>query len=130
MMVQAEPGGIPDADERLEAEERIVRGRFWSKLRANLHRLPFLDHLLAAYFCALDPATPARAKAVLLGALAYFILPFDAVPDILLVAGFTDDAAVLMAALRTVQVNLRPHHYERARVVLEAEREAADAAAA
>ncbi|MGQ9368720.1 YkvA family protein [Azospirillum sp. ST 5-10] len=124
----ADLNGVPVAPERIEEEERVVRRRFWGKLRANLHRLPFLDHLLAAYFCAIDPATPVRAKAVLLGALAYFILPTDAVPDFLLAAGFTDDAAVLMTAVHTVRSHLRPAHYERARVVLEAERATAEAA--
>ncbi|HYD67897.1 YkvA family protein [Azospirillum sp.] len=110
--------------ERLEEEERFVRRRFWEKLRANLRRLPFVEHLLAAFYCATDPATPAGAKAILLGALAYFVLPFDGVPDWLLIAGFTDDAAVLMAAIQAVRVNLRPEHYDKARAALEEEQDA------
>jgi uncharacterized membrane protein YkvA (DUF1232 family) len=111
---------IPDPD-RVERDERLVRRRFWQKLRANLHRVPFLEELLAAYFCATDPATPYRAKAILLAALAYFVLPFDAVPDWLLIAGFTDDAAVLAAAVQTVRTNLTPAHWTRAKQALRAE---------
>lgn len=111
---------VPDPD-RVERDERLVRQRFWQKLRANLHRVPFLEDLLAAYFCATDPATPYRAKAILLAALAYFVLPVDAVPDWLLIVGFTDDAAVLAAAVQTVRANLTPAHWGRAKEVLRAE---------
>jgi uncharacterized membrane protein YkvA (DUF1232 family) len=99
-------------------DERIVRTGFRAKLRANLHRIPFLDEVLAAYFCAVDPATPARVKGVLLAALAYFVLPVDAMPDFMAVLGFTDDATVLLAAMRAVQGHVRPEHRERARVAL------------
>jgi len=112
---------VSDPD-RVERDERLVRRRFWQKLRANLHRVPFLEEVLAAYFCATDPATPYRAKAILLAALAYFVLPVDAVPDWLLIAGFTDDAAVLAAAVQTVRTNLTPAHWQRAKQALRAEK--------
>lgn len=112
---------VSDPD-RVERDERLVRRRFWQKLRANLHRIPFLEEVLAAYFCATDPATPYRAKAILLAALAYFVLPVDAVPDWLLIAGFTDDAAVLAAAVQTVRTNLTPAHWQRAKQALRAEK--------
>lgn len=112
---------VSDPD-RVERDELLVRRRFWQKLRANLHRVPFLEELLAAYFCATDPATPYRAKAILLAALAYFVLPVDAVPDWLLIAGFTDDAAVLAAAVQTVRTNLTPGHWLRAKEALHAEK--------
>ncbi|MBY6262404.1 DUF1232 domain-containing protein [Azospirillum sp. 412522] len=111
---------VPDPV-RVERDERLVRRRFWQKLRANLHRVPFLEELLAAYYCATDPATPYRAKAILLGALAYFVMPVDAVPDWLLIAGFTDDAAVLAAAVHTVRANLNPTHWGRAKQALRVE---------
>ncbi|MBP2299947.1 YkvA family protein [Azospirillum picis] len=107
--------------ERAARDERLVRHRFWAKLRGNLHRIPFLEEVLAAFYCATDPATPRRAKAILLAALAYFVLPADAVPDWLLIAGFTDDAAVLAAAIQTVRTHLTPAHWERARETLRKE---------
>ncbi|MBP2311408.1 YkvA family protein [Azospirillum soli] len=113
---------------RVERDETYVRRRFWDKLRANLHRVPFLDQALAAFYCATDPATPMKAKAMLLAALAYFIMPVDVVPDWLILAGFTDDAAVLAAAIQAVRMNMKPEHLERARATLEAERKKAEAA--
>lgn len=106
-------------------DETLVRRRFWDKLRANVKRLPFLEHVLAAWYCAMDPATPTAAKAVLMGALAYFIMPADLIPDWLLAVGFTDDAAAIMAALQAVRANLRPEHYDRARAALQEEESAA-----
>jgi uncharacterized membrane protein YkvA (DUF1232 family) len=57
-------------------------------------------------------------KAALLGALAYFVLPIDLIPDILPVLGYADDAAVLAAALRLVASHIRPEHREAARQAL------------
>ena len=55
---------------------------------------------MAAFYCATDSATPLPIRATLMGALAYFILPIDAIPDILLVLGYTDDAAIIDRGLR------------------------------
>ncbi|MGE5551081.1 MAG: YkvA family protein [Bacteroidota bacterium] len=54
-----------------------------------------------------NPATPPRAKLALAGAIAYFILPTDALPDFLPALGFTDDAAVIGLALRNLREILR-----------------------
>lgn len=84
--------------------------RFWKKLKRVLVRIPFAEDLVAAYYCAMDSETPAYVRAVLLGAIAYFILPVDMVPDILAGLGFTDDASVLAAAVAAVGRHLQPKH--------------------
>jgi len=101
--------------ERVARDEDTVRRGFWRKLRKFAARLPFAEDLLAAYYCAFDRDTPLRVKAALIGALAYFVLPFDVVPDMLPVLGFADDAAVLATALRLVANHLRPEHREAAK---------------
>jgi uncharacterized membrane protein YkvA (DUF1232 family) len=98
-------------------EERVRRG-FWSKAKRVAARLPFAEDLLAAYYCAFDRATPLQVRATLLGALAYFVLPFDFLPDLLPIIGFTDDAAVLFAAVRMVAGHMRPEHRDAARSAL------------
>jgi uncharacterized membrane protein YkvA (DUF1232 family) len=102
----------------MEQDERLVRERFWSKLRSSIAGIPFAEDAVASFYCATDSSTPTKAKAILLGALAYFVMPVDAVPDFVALLGFTDDAAVLMAAVQTVRANLRPDHYDRARETL------------
>jgi len=103
---------------RLAEDPARVRREFWKKLKRVAAKLPFVEDLLAAYYCAFDRQTPRHVQAALLGALAYFILPFDFVPDLMPVLGFTDDAAVLATALRMVASNIKPEHRDAARAAL------------
>jgi uncharacterized membrane protein YkvA (DUF1232 family) len=97
--------------------ERVRRG-FWSKVKRVAAQIPFAEDLITAYYCAFDRNTPREVQAALIGALAYFILPFDIIPDMLPVLGYTDDAAVLAAAIRLVAKHIQPQHREAARRVL------------
>jgi len=81
-------------------------------------RIPFADDLAAAYYAALDPDTPRKAKAVLLAALAYFVLPVDMLPDMLAGLGFTDDATVLATALSIAGSHIQDRHRRAARRLL------------
>ena len=109
--------GFEPAD-RLAQDRDGVRRRFWIKFKRVVAKLPFAEDLLAAYYCAFDRETPRHVQVALLGALAYFILPFDFVPDMLPVLGFTDDAAVLATAIRMVASNITAEHREAARAAL------------
>ena len=90
--------------------EEALRDQFWRKTRRVAASIPFAEDLLAAYYCAFDHETPSAVKMSLIGALAYFVLPFDAIPDVLPVLGFTDDAAVLASAIKLVANHIRPEH--------------------
>jgi uncharacterized membrane protein YkvA (DUF1232 family) len=116
--------GEDGTDGRGSRDEERVRRDFWGKAGRVAARLPFAEDLLAAYYCAFDHATPFQVKAALVGALAYFVLPFDFVPDILPFLGFADDAAVLLTTLRMVSGHLRPEHRAAARDALQRIREA------
>ena len=102
-------------------DEGAFRHQFWRKTRRVAASLPFAEDLLAAYYCAFDRETPLQVKAALIGALAYFVLPFDFVPDVLPLLGFTDDAAILLTALRMVANHLTPAHRAAAKRKLDAE---------
>ena len=108
---------------RYERDRARVEGGFWDKVRRTIGRVPFLDEAVAAYYCALDRETPLQVKAILMGALAYFVLPTDMLPDFLMWFGFTDDAAVLAAAIRTVAPHITSKHRARARRTLSGESE-------
>ncbi len=105
------------ADEAQDHEARVRRG-FWKKARSTLGKVPFTEDAVAAFHCATDSATPLPIRATLFGALAYFILPFDAIPDILLGLGFTDDAAILVAAFTAARMHITEAHREKARAWL------------
>lgn len=96
--------------EKLAKDPERVRRNFWLKLKRLATRLPFAEDLLAAYYCAFDRETPRHVQAALLGAIAYFVLPLDFMPDMLPVLGFTDDAAVLATAIRMVASHITPEH--------------------
>jgi uncharacterized membrane protein YkvA (DUF1232 family) len=95
------------------------RRRFWRKAQRVAASVPFSEELLVAYYCAFDRATPLPVKASLVGALAYFVLPADAIPDVLPVLGFADDAAVLAATINLVASHIRPEHRDAAKDKLE-----------
>jgi uncharacterized membrane protein YkvA (DUF1232 family) len=115
-MIQHTAGFGPADD--LARDPESVRKRFWTKFKRVAARLPFAEDLLSAYYCAFDLRTPRHVQAALLGAIAYFILPFDFIPDMLPVLGFTDDAAVLATAIRLVAAHITPEHREAARARL------------
>ena len=99
--------------------EASVTRDFWPKLKKSLARIPFAEDVLAAFYCAIDPATPLKAKGILLAALAYFIMPFDVIPDFILGLGFTDDMAVLYAAISMIRSNITQAHRDKAKDTLE-----------
>jgi len=109
--------GFEPAD-KLAKDPENVRRRFWIKFRRVVARLPFAEDLLSAYYCAFDKETPRHVQAALVGAIAYFILPFDFIPDMLPVLGFTDDAAILATAIRMVAAHIKPEHRDAARAAL------------
>jgi len=112
---------------RLSADRESLRRRFWLKLKRVAAQLPFVEDLLAAYYCAFDKQTPRHVQVSLLGAIAYFVLPFDFIPDMMPVLGFTDDAAVLATAIRLVANHITVEHREAARAALKRGLEVADA---
>jgi len=103
----------------IHANERIVAQKFWPKLRRVVRVIPFAEDVVAAYFCAADDKTPTRVRAVLIGALAYFVLPTDVIPDFIAGLGFTDDATVIATALGIVSGHIKPRHHAKAREALD-----------
>lgn len=104
--------------EHMARDERIVREGFWRQLRRFVGRIPFAEDIVATYYCAFDGNTPLAARAVLLGAVAYFVTPLDMIPDFIPGLGFTDDATVLATAITVAGANIRAWHREAARRAL------------
>ncbi len=106
---EAAMGREISVDTLFEREQKVRRD-FWGKLKRVAGNVPFVDDLVAAYFCAMDPATPMRVRGMLLAALAYFIMPIDVIPDIVVGLGFADDMALLTAVVGLVSANITPVH--------------------
>lgn len=96
--------------EKLKQDQTRVERDFWQKLKVVARKVPFIDELVAVYYCAMDQETPTKVKFILYGALAYFIMPFDLVADFMPLFGFADDATVLFAAIRAVLPHIKSQH--------------------
>lgn len=99
-------------------DETRVRRNFWTTVKRAARHIPFMEDVVAAYFCAMDPATPTRVRGLLIAALAYFVMPIDTIPDAILGLGFTDDAGVLTAAIALVATHITDTHRRAAKDAL------------
>lgn len=118
-LVKMASGSAESGENRtIERNSRRIKTKFIPKLMKFAGKIPFADDLAAAWYCAQDPATPLHVKGVLLAALAYFVMPADIVPDVIMGFGFTDDATVLAAALSVVGTSIKPRHERQARRLL------------
>lgn len=105
---------LPGDEGTQERRAQQVKAKFWPTLKRAARHVPFSRDLVAAFYCAIDPNTPARAKGILLAALGYFVMPIDIVPDFMVMVGFTDDLAVLAAAIRMISSHIKDEHYDAA----------------
>ena len=90
------------------ADKNYSEAGFWQKLNTLARKAghDLVEKSLQLYFAAESPDTPVWAKGVVMGALAYFISPIDAIPDPIPVIGFTDDLGVLIGAVATIAAHI------------------------
>lgn len=118
---QASPCEVPAQAEAEAAAQAPTRGpqtvneltgyanqysntRFWAKISHVFKRAGYelLEKALWLHYAAQRPDTPRWARMTAYGALGYFILPFDAIPDWLFGFGLTDDLGALTLAVATI----------------------------
>jgi len=114
------PVPLPDPDDRQDDEARVDEG-FWRKLKRHAGRIPFAQEAVAAWYCTRDPQTPSHIKLAAMAALAYFVIPTDALPDVIPTLGFTDDAAVFWAVWNMIRSHVTDEHRDMAARALDAE---------
>lgn len=98
----------------MKVNEQRVNAGFWPKMARVAAKVPFAKQALSVWYCAKDDETPLAAKGMMLAALAYFVLPLDAIPDVIAGLGYTDDAAVFTALMAVIGKNLKPRHKQAA----------------
>lgn len=109
---------------QLAADESGLRQRIWNKLKREAANIPFVEDALTAHYCAFDRNTPLYVKLALVGAVAYFLVPDDLIPDSIPVLGVADDAAVLAGAMKVFAAHIKPEHRQAAKLMLERMRRA------
>ncbi len=98
----------PDNIERYQGN--YSESGFWKKVKkvAMKAGAKVIYVALILYYELSDPNVSPKEKAIIIGALGYFILPIDLIPDAIPVVGYTDDLAALVAAYQYVKVHLTP----------------------
>jgi uncharacterized membrane protein YkvA (DUF1232 family) len=97
---------------RIVSDEEELRRKFWQRMKREAASMPLVEEVLTAYYCAFDRNTPIYVKVVLAGAIVYFVVPDDLVPDTLL--GLADEAAVLGVAFKLMSSHIKPEHRQAA----------------
>ena len=95
------------------------RRKFWRAIKHEAAGIPFLQDVLTAHYCIFDRHTPLYVKAVLAGAIAYFVIPDHIVPKNLPLIALADDAAIIAMAMKAVSSHIKPEHREAARRTLQ-----------
>lgn len=90
---------------------------FLSKVKLNFKKagVKVIYKALILYHVLKHDITPTLDKALIIGALGYFILPFDVIPDFIIGLGYTDDLAVLLGAIDKVSINITDSIKEKAK---------------
>jgi len=114
------PGPVVDiesAETHTDYSSAYSESRFRTKIAryARTAGQAVVEKALVLFYVLRDPETPARAKAIVIGALGYFIMPIDAIPDLIPVAGFSDDLGPLAIPITLVAAHIKPRHFDRAR---------------
>ena len=106
-----------DEDTQRSYSEEYSEDSFWIKVGkyAVAAGRATIEKALVLYYCLQDPDTPAWAKTVIIGALGYFILPTDLIPDFTLGVGYADDLGALAGAAGAVFVHIKPEHNAQAK---------------
>jgi uncharacterized membrane protein YkvA (DUF1232 family) len=96
----------------MNKNEKTVGKGFWGKVRRAGRKIPFVNDAIAMYDYVCDGDVHPARKAVAVAALAYFICPLDAIPDLTPIVGYLDDAGVIAVAVAYYRSELDPY-YER-----------------
>ncbi|PFN04202.1 YkvA family protein [Bacillus cereus] len=93
-------------EEFKDSSKHFSDEKLWNKLAryAKKAGVSAIYAVLLLYYTLQKPEVPKKSKAVIIGALGYFILPFDLIPDVTGPVGYTDDVGVLLAALVQVAI--------------------------
>ena len=101
---------IPDQVMIVSSQKHYSEEGLWDKVKnvAKKAGLKVIYLALVLYYTATASTTPSEKKAIIYGALGYFILPIDLIPDAIPVVGFSDDFAALLWCAATVAACVTP----------------------
>lgn len=93
-----------------EEDIKYVEQNFWQKLASLKGKHSFKRDLLALYKFMKDPTVSILKKAIAIGALLYFILPLDSIPDLTPIVGFLDDIGIVAMAVKYLSNEIKRYY--------------------
>ena len=99
-----------DTEEKVHDATEEVEGKLWVKLEKVGKKISFAKDLIALYHYLIDNTVSWHRKTIVAGALIYFIVPFDAIPDLAPLFGYMDDLGVITATLKFLGSELIPYY--------------------
>lgn len=86
-------------------EKEYSESELWKKIGevAKMAGLRVIYYVLLLYYSLQSDSVTLKEKALIIGALGYFILPVDLVPDFIIGLGYGDDAAALVAVVKMLE---------------------------
>lgn len=87
-----------------------VDENLWVKLERFGKKISFAKDILALYRYLRDSSVTWYRKSIVVGALVYFIVPLDVVPDLSPLFGYLDDLGVITAVLKYLGSELIPYY--------------------
>ncbi len=105
----------------IQVSEEYSKVGFWKKLIRSTQKAgkAVISKALLLYYTLNDSDTPTKYKAIIYGALGYFITPLDAIPDFAPLIGYSDDLSIIVATLIAVSSFVKDSHKERAQELIE-----------
>jgi len=97
-------------DKRASSDKSVPRVKLWKKIRHAGKTAGFtaVEMSLVLFYTSTAKETPTWCKSVIYGALGYFISLIDGIPDLTPILGYTDDVAVMMAAMAAIAQYITP----------------------
>jgi uncharacterized membrane protein YkvA (DUF1232 family) len=99
-----------DTEEKINDATDEVESKLWVKLEKVGKKISFAKDLMALYHYLIDSTVGWQRKAVVAGALIYFIVPLDVIPDLAPLFGYMDDLGVIAATLKFLGSELIPYY--------------------
>ncbi len=103
---------VKDTNELTKYGTHYSDDGLWEKIRkvAKKAGRDVIRMALVLYYTLKSQKVNVRDKAIIIGALGYFILPVDLIPDFIPALGFTDDLAALMLAFKAITESITPEY--------------------
>ena len=98
-------------------EQHYDENSFWNKVKSMAKKagIKLIYIALLLYYYLQSSHISTKDKAIIYGALGYFIFPFDIIPDYIPFIGYTDDLSILMYAYKKVKSKIDDHIREKAK---------------